>query len=107
MVFEAAGGVDTFQTAWKIARPNAIVVVVAMYEEPQILPLPDMYGKNLVFKTGGVDGNYCQEIMDLVACGKLDASFLITHRCQLEEILDAYDLFEKKREHVLKYAVKL
>ena len=41
-VFEAAGGKDTFQTAWQIARPNAIVVIVAMYEEPQILPLPDM-----------------------------------------------------------------
>ena len=66
-VFEVAGGKDTFQTAWKIARPNAVVVVVAMYEEPQVLPLPDMYGKNLVFKTGGVDGTYCQEIMDLTA----------------------------------------
>ena len=49
-VFEVAGGKDTFQTAWKIARPNAVVVIVAMYEEPQTLPLPDMYGKNLVFK---------------------------------------------------------
>ena len=56
MVFEAAGGRDTFQTAWKIARPNATAVIVAMYEEPQMLPLPDMYGKNLIFKTGGVDG---------------------------------------------------
>ena len=34
---EAAGGEDTFQTAWKIARPNAIVVIVAMYENPQLL----------------------------------------------------------------------
>ena len=39
-VFEVAGGADTFQTAWKIARPNAVVVVVAMYEEAQELPLP-------------------------------------------------------------------
>ena len=38
-VFEVAGGKDTFQTAWKIARPNAVVVIVAMYEEPQTLPL--------------------------------------------------------------------
>src|SRR5699024_940050 len=44
-VFEVAGGKDTFQTAWKIARPNAVEVIVAMYEEPQVLPLPDMYGK--------------------------------------------------------------
>ncbi|HIX63171.1 MAG TPA: alcohol dehydrogenase, partial [Candidatus Mediterraneibacter colneyensis] len=96
-VFEVAGGSDTFQTAWKIARPNAVVVVVAMYEEPQTLPLPDMYGKNLVFKTGGVDGSDCREIMDLTACGKLDTGFLITHRCGLEDIMEAYDVFEKKR----------
>ncbi len=104
-VFEVAGGSDTFQTAWKIARPNAVVVVVAMYEEPQTLPLPDMYGKNLVFKTGGVDGSDCREIMDLTACGKLDTGFLITHRCGLEDIMEAYDVFEKKRDHVIKYAI--
>ena len=77
-VFEVAGGDTTFEMAWQIARPGAIVVIVAMYEEPQILPLPDMYGKNLIFKTGGVDGSFCQEMMDLTACGKLDAEFLIT-----------------------------
>ena len=106
-VFEVAGGTDTFQTAWKIARPNAVVVVVAMYEEAQELPLPDMYGKNLVFKTGGVDGSYCREIMDLTACGKLDAGFLITHRCSLNDIMNAYDIFENKKDHVIKYAIKL
>ena len=41
-VIEAAGGKDTFQTAWKIARANAIVALVAMYEENQTLPLPDI-----------------------------------------------------------------
>lgn len=104
-VFEVAGGKDTFEMAWKIARPNAAVVIVAMYEEPQVLPLPDMYGKNLVFKTGGVDGSFCQEIMDLTECGKLDTEFLITHRCDLEHILEAYDVFENKKDHVVKYAI--
>ena len=97
----------TFQTAWKIARPNAVVVVVAMYEEAQKIPLPDMYGKNLIFKTGGVDGRYCGEIMDLTACGKLDAGFLITHRCALNDIMNAYDIFENKKDHVIKYAVNV
>ena len=106
VVLEVAGGEDTFQTAWQIARPNAVVVVVAMYEEPQALPLPDMYGKNLTFRTGGVDGRYGQEIMDLTARGKLDVSFLITHRCGLDEIMDAYEIFEHKKEHVIKFAVK-
>ena len=106
-VFEVAGGDDTFEMAWKNARPNGIVAVVAMYENPQILPLPDMYGKNLVFKTGGVDGSFCREIMDLTACGRLDAGFLITHRCSLDDIITAYDIFENKRDHVIKYAIRV
>ena len=55
-VLEVAGAKDTFQLAWRCARPNAIVTVVALYDAPQILPLPDMYGKNLTFKTGGGGG---------------------------------------------------
>ncbi len=105
-VFEAAGAAKTFCLAWQIARPNAIVTVVAMYEEDQILPLPVMYGKNLTFKTGGVDGSDCEEIMNLISCGKLDTGFLITHRMDFAHIMDAYDIFEKKKDHVIKIAVR-
>ena len=59
VVLEAAGTKDTFRLAWECARPNAIVTVVALYDEAQMLPLPEMYGKNLTFKTGGVDGCDC------------------------------------------------
>ena len=62
VVLEVAGTDDTFRLAWECARPNAIVTVVALYDHPQVLPLPDMYGKNLIFKTGGVDGCDCAEI---------------------------------------------
>lgn len=71
VVLEVAGGRDTFQLAWKCARPNAIVTVVALYDEAQSLPLPDMYGKNLIFKTGGVDGCDCAEILHLIEEGKI------------------------------------
>lgn len=45
VVLEVAGAKDTFQLAWMCARPNAVVTVVALYDEAQALPLPDMYGK--------------------------------------------------------------
>lgn len=106
-VLEVAGGADTLRTAWEIARPNAVVCVVALYEEAQQIPLPDMYGKNLVFKTGGVDGNCCQEIMQLIRCGRLDTSCLITHRTDLDHIMEAYEVFEQKQDHVIKYAVSI
>ena len=57
------GVVNTARLAWECARPNAIVTVVALYDKAQTLPLPDMYGKNLIFKTGGVDGCDCDEVL--------------------------------------------
>lgn len=86
VVLEAAGAENTFEMAWKCARPNAIVTVVALYDRPQLLPLPDMYGKNLTFKTGGVDGCDCEAILKLIE--------------------EAYQIFEEKKDGVIKVAVK-
>lgn len=105
VVLEVAGGSDTFQLAWKCARPNAIVTVVALYDEAQSLPLPDMYGKNLIFKTGGVDGCDCAEILRLIEEGKIDTTPLITHRFKLADIEEAYRIFENRLDGVIKIAI--
>ena len=104
-VLEVAGARDTFQQAWRCARPNATVTVVALYDEPQVLPLPQMYGKNLTFKTGGVDGCDCEEVLGLIEQGKIDTTPLITHRFPLERIEEAYRLFENKEDGVIKVAI--
>ncbi len=104
-VLEVAGARDTFQLAWRCARPNATVTVVALYGEPQVLPLPQMYGKNLIFKTGGVDGCDCEEVLGLIEQGKIDTTPLITHRFPLERIEEAYRLFENKEDGVIKVAI--
>ena len=104
-VLEVAGADDTFRLAWECARPNAIVTVVALYDQPQILPLPEMYGKNLTFKTGGVDGCDCEEVLKLIEEGKIDTTPLITHRFKLNEIEEAYRISENKENGVIKVAV--
>lgn len=105
VVIEVAGASDTFELAWRCARPNAIVTIVALYDKPQVLPLPDMYGKNLTFKTGGVDGCDCEEILRLIEQGKIDTTPLITHRFPLSKIDEAYDVFENRKDGVIKVAV--
>ena len=105
MVLEVAGAKNTFALAWRCARPNAVVTVVALYDEAQTLPLPEMYGKNLTFKTGGVDGCDCAEILRLIQQGKLDTTPLITHRYALSEIEQAYRVFENRLDGVIKVAI--
>lgn len=107
VVPEVAGGMDTFRMAWECARPNAIVTVVALYNGPQVLPLPEMYGKNLTFKTGGVDGCNCAETLKLIEAGKLDTTPLITHTYPLCKIDEAYALFEGRRDGVVKVAIRM
>lgn len=106
VVLEVAGAEATFRLAWECARPNAIVTVVALYDRAQTLPLPDMYGKNLTFKTGGVDGCNCAETLCLIAEGRLDTQPLITHTYPLSRIEEAYALFENRRDGVIKVAVE-
>ena len=57
-----------------------------LIDKPQTLPLPDMYGKNLIFKMGGMDGCDCAEILSLIEA--------------------AYHLFENKLDGVIKVAVE-
>lgn len=104
-VIEAAGGNTTFEMAWRIARPNAVVVISAMYEQDQTLPLPRMYGKNLTFKTGGVDASGLDEVMALIEAGKLDTSCLISKRYPLNDILEAYRAFESHEDDCLKVVI--
>ena len=106
VVLEVAGAESTFRLAWECARPNAVVTVVALYEQNQTLPLPEMYGKNLIFKTGGVDGCDCDETLQLIAQGKLNTEPLITHTYPLNKIDEAYHLFENRLDGVIKIAVE-
>ena len=105
VVLEVAGSETTFRMAWECARPNAIVTVVALYDGPQTLPLPDMYGKNLIFKTGGVDGCNCAETLRLIEEGKIDTTPLITHTFALKDIEEAYRIFENRLDGVIKVAI--
>ena len=105
VVLEVAGTEESFKMSWQAARPNATVTIVALYDKPMTLPLPDMYGKNLTFKTGGVDGYDCEEILSLIEQGKIDTTPLITHKFPLKEIEKAYKIFENKQENVIKIAI--
>lgn len=104
-VIEAAGAGNTFEMAWKIARANAIVAVVAMYEENQILPLPEMYGKNLTFKTGGVDAVHSEKLLQLISDGIINTDFLISKEFKFEDILKGYEFFRGRKDNCLKVAI--
>lgn len=95
------------QISWRIARPNAVVVVSAMYENVQTLPLPSMYDKNLAFKMGGVDATGLEESLSLIEQEFIDTICLIPKRYALNDILEAYRAFEACDDGCLKVVITL
>ena len=81
-----------------------------LLDKPQVLPLPDMYGKNLTFKTGGVDGCDCAEILSLIETGKIDTTSLITHSfplSRIEELIKSCGLYKTKAKSLIEISKML
>lgn len=66
VVLEVVGFEEIFCLVWECVCFNVIVIIVVFYDKFQFLFLFDMYGKNLIFKIGGVDGCDCVEIFSLI-----------------------------------------
>ena len=52
-----------------------------------------------------MDGCDCRQILALIEEGKLDTTCLISHRYKLEDIEEAYRVFENRLDGVIKIAV--
>lgn len=105
-VIEAAGTKESFQISYEIARNHSIIAIVAMYEENLTLPLPAIYGKNLIFKTGGVDATHCKKLLELISKGKITTEFLISKTFTLDNIIEAYQYFDNRSGNCFKVAIK-
>ena len=103
---EAAGAVDTLRLPWECVRPKVVVTAVAFYDRPQTLLLADMYGKNLTWKSGGVDACKDAYLVQLISEGKLDPTPLFNKEYTLNEIAQVYEDFAVKRDGLIKPVIK-
>ena len=53
-----------------------------------------------------MDGCDCAEILKLIEAGKIDTTPLITHTFPFKDMEAAYDLFENRRDGVIKVAIQ-
>jgi threonine dehydrogenase-like Zn-dependent dehydrogenase len=67
------------------------------------IPLGALMNKGLTIKTGQTHvQKYVPELLELVRSGKIDPSFVVTHRVPLSEAPEAYHLFREKKDGCIK-----
>jgi threonine dehydrogenase-like Zn-dependent dehydrogenase len=71
------------------------------------IPLGSLMNKALTVKTGQTHvQRYFQPLMETIASGRIDPSFVITHRLPLDEAPRGYDMFLNKHDDCIKVVLK-
>jgi alcohol dehydrogenase len=84
---------ETFELCTELVRPGGHVANIGVHGRPATLHLETLWIKSITITTGLVDTSSTPTLLKLVAEGRLDPTVLGTHHFELDEIMDAYDVF--------------
>ncbi|HEU4405992.1 MAG TPA: zinc-dependent alcohol dehydrogenase [Polyangiaceae bacterium] len=80
-------------------RKGGVVSILGVYGVMDKFPVGIMMNKGLTVRTAQQHGQkYVPRLLEHVARGELDPSFLVTHRMSLEEAPRGYEMFKKKQD---------
>ena len=93
VAIEAVGVPETFELCADIVRPGGRVANIGVHGKPVTLHLERLWIKGVTILTGLVDTFTTPTLLRLIAQGRLDATPFATHRFQLADAMEAYDVF--------------
>jgi 2-desacetyl-2-hydroxyethyl bacteriochlorophyllide A dehydrogenase len=110
VAIEALGLQVTFENALRSIRPGGTLSSLGVYSGKLQVPY-DAFAAGLGDQTivttlcpGGKER--MERLMRMVETGRFDPLALITHRFELDRIVEAYDVFSNRRDGVLKVAIR-
>ena len=104
---EAVGVPASFITCEDIVAPGGTIANVGVHGVKVDLHLERLWAQNITITTRLVDTVTTPMLLKTVQSRKLDPKLLITHRFDLDHILDAYDTFGRAAStHALKVVIE-
>jgi threonine dehydrogenase-like Zn-dependent dehydrogenase len=109
VAIEALGRQETFEAALRSVRPGGILSSLGVYSGKLVAPYEAFYaglGDQRIVTTlcpGGKER--MRRLMEMVASGRMDLTPLVTHAFELDDIKNAYELFSRQGDGVLKVAL--
>ena len=111
VAIEALGRQETFENALRVLRPGGTLSSLGVYSGKLAIPLEPFaagLGDHKIVTTlcpGGKER--MRRLMELVLHHRIDLTPLLTHRFTFDKIVEAYELFSKQQDGVLKVAIKV
>ncbi len=98
VVMEAVGVPETFEMCTRMVRPGGRVANIGVHGKPATLHLEDLWIKDVTITTGLVDTCSTPMLLRMLAAGRLPTSSLVTHRFELGQMEEAYEVFSRAGE---------
>jgi alcohol dehydrogenase len=95
VAIEAVGVPATFELATRLIRPGGRVANIGVHGEPATLHLEELWIRNVTITTGLVDTSSTPTLLRLVTARQIDTGRFVTHRFGIDEMMAAYDVFER------------
>ncbi|MFD7835045.1 zinc-dependent alcohol dehydrogenase family protein [Streptomyces sp. NPDC059761] len=97
-VIEAVGVPETFEMCTRMVRPGGRVANIGVHGKPAVLHLEDLWIKDVTITTGLVDTHSTPMLLRMMAAGRLPGAAMVTHRFELDQMEEAYDVFSRAGE---------
>jgi threonine dehydrogenase-like Zn-dependent dehydrogenase len=108
VVFECAGQQETIDQAVELLKPGGKLMLVGIPRLERISFIIDkIRRKEITILNVRRQSNRTQMAVDLIAKGKINVDFMITHRFKLEQTQDAFDMVAEYRDGVIKALIEL
>jgi threonine dehydrogenase-like Zn-dependent dehydrogenase len=109
VAIEALGRQETFEAALRSVRPGGMLSSLGVYAGKLVAPYDAIYAgladQKIVTTLCPGGKERMRRLLTMVATGRLDLTPLVTHRFGLEDLKDAYDLFSRQQDGVMKVAL--
>jgi alcohol dehydrogenase len=93
VAIEAVGTPAAFELAVALARPGGRIANIGVHGEPAILHLEEQWIRDITITTGLVDAFSTPTLLKLLVSRQIDAGRFVTHRFDLDDFIEAYDVF--------------
>jgi alcohol dehydrogenase len=93
VAIEASGDPDGFVLCTRAVRTGGHIANIGTHGRPAKLHLESLWRKNVTISMGQVDTSSTPWLLELMRCGRLPVSPLVTHTFGLDRMEDAYDVF--------------
>ena len=107
-VMEVVGNTSAQRLSMDLVRPGGIISTAGVHTNPHFAFSPvEAYDKNLQFIIGRCPvGYYLPTVESLVMSKKYPITDIITHEFALSEGVEAYDIFDKKKDNCVKIVLQ-